>query len=126
MRFAARPAMVYGVTPRGGEYVGKIEDMGLPQASPRSINETCIRPKGNNTATRAHHLPHKTFLANPFYGFDFAVLVHFFDLTKLASRYVNGIIGFDNGGTEKLCLKGIKDIGWEATKLNAIQFMVRW
>jgi len=37
---------------------------------------------------------------------------------------VNGVIGFDNDGTKKLCLKGIKDIGWEATKLNLIQFMV--
>jgi len=69
-------------------------------------------------------LLHKGFLAYPANGFEFSIFIEFFDLPKLAGRDVNRIIGFDNSSTEKLCLKGIKDIGWEATKLNAIQFMI--
>ena len=67
----------------------------------------------------------KAFLADPVDGFHLSIFVKPFDLSKFADRDMRRIVGFDNGGTKKLCLKGIKDIGWEATKLNAIQFMVR-
>jgi len=77
------------------------------------------------TATGTAHRFHKAFLAYPSDGFEFSVFIKFFDLPKFAGRHVCRIVGFDNGGTEKLCLERIKDIGWEATKLNAIQFMVR-